>query len=265
MSRSSHRFNTAQQNLLRSPSRTTPTRQQRPIVDDSSDDESETRDTNNTVRTPVRANQQQFLRGLANPIFKQLLTDIEERGGLDSATFNLSPRLCNQKPDLYGHRGTPLRRQVQNRTTRLRSLTTAEYNEFLIRFKVASSRHTQLFDLGTSTPTPQPSQTPPRSNGPSSTRRQTTPTRQSISVIATPPRHLRSTPAQFVSASRINTMDAQVYYTDFDIQNVGTCNIVKPVSILLTQTHLPMLPLLQTSSTWICIFLNAIAKLCWRR
>ena len=135
MSRSSRRF----------ASRSTPTRTQHILDDEDSEDE-ESDSSGAAVRTPGRGQKEtqlQFLRGLPKQTLKQLLLDIEGRGGLE-ASFKLKA-LCDLKPDIYGLRGTTQRRAIQNRVNRLKKLTPAEHNKLLIYCGVDSSRHTTFF------------------------------------------------------------------------------------------------------------------------
>lgn len=65
-------------------------------------------------------------RGLWQSLQRQLLLDIDEKGGLFS--FKLSA-LCNKKSDIYGAAGTALRRSVQNRVTYWKGLKPEKFEE----------------------------------------------------------------------------------------------------------------------------------------
>lgn len=66
------------------------------------------------------------LRGLRQSLQRQLLLDIESRGGLFA--FKIS-RLCNEKPDVYGEKNSVLRRQVQNAVTYWKTLNREKFED----------------------------------------------------------------------------------------------------------------------------------------
>lgn len=80
-------------------------------------------------------------RGVPQHVLKQLLSDIEEQGGLQSK-FTLRA-VCDSKPELYGNKGTLQRRAIQNKTHRLKLLHRGEYLELLAFFGIQSSQGRQ--------------------------------------------------------------------------------------------------------------------------
>jgi len=68
---------------------------------------------------------------------KQLLQDIEAHGGI--AVFRNLKGLCDRNPQVYGTKGSPLRRQVQKKYARLRDLPIKRYNILLQEYGVQPS------------------------------------------------------------------------------------------------------------------------------
>lgn len=64
--------------------------------------------------------------GLPDIVLKNLLVDIEAAGGIQAPDFSLKT-IVNRKPDAYGRASSQLRRQIQNKVTKLRKLTPAQY------------------------------------------------------------------------------------------------------------------------------------------
>lgn len=70
---------------------------------------------------------------------RQLLSDIQERGGIER--FGLSQlqalsALCDARPELYGDRGDRVRRRIGKKVQRWRVLTPAEFARELQKYKV---------------------------------------------------------------------------------------------------------------------------------
>jgi len=68
---------------------------------------------------------------------KQLLQDIEAYGGI--TVYNNLKGLCDRNPQVYGTKGSPLRRQVQKKYTKLRQLPIKRYNKLLEEYGVQPS------------------------------------------------------------------------------------------------------------------------------
>lgn len=97
---------------------------------------------NSMPQSPILASSKHAMsRGVPQHVLKQLLCDIEEQGGLHS-NFTLRS-VCDSKPTLYGHKGTPQRRAIQNKTQRLKLLHRREYLELLAFFGIQSSQGRQ--------------------------------------------------------------------------------------------------------------------------
>jgi len=65
---------------------------------------------------------------------KQLLQDIEAYSGI--TVYNNLKGLCDRNPQVYGTKGSPLRRQVQKKYTKLRKLPIKRYNKLLEEYGV---------------------------------------------------------------------------------------------------------------------------------
>jgi hypothetical protein len=82
-------------------------------------------------------------RGLSNSIQKQLIHDIQSRGGIKNcgSLFQIKD-ICNSKPDIYGPSGTLLRKKVRSRVQYLAKLSDQEYrilvNRFIAEYNPAS-------------------------------------------------------------------------------------------------------------------------------
>jgi hypothetical protein len=96
----------------------------------------------NTQPTPCTTATPQLVRGVPKHLFKQLLTDIEASGGLSEGF--LLKRICDQNPLSYGSPNSKRRKQIQNRTDRLKKLSATDYQEYLNFFGVHSSRQTHF-------------------------------------------------------------------------------------------------------------------------
>ena len=129
---------------------------QRAIPSDRSSDESDCDDTSDSNHpTP------QLARGLSETNFKQLLTDIEEAGGIGFFSFG---KICKEKPEIYGNPDSALRSQFRNKLRSLRSYNSTDYQLVLGQYNVKSCRIAARPQLvspeKTKTPSKASSQTP---------------------------------------------------------------------------------------------------------
>lgn len=107
--------------------------------------------------------------GLHIVLQRQLLSDLENSGGIKTASLQ---SVCNSKPDIYGHTGTPLRRQVQNKVARWKKLSTKSYQDLLdgasisiktpVKKSPALQKDRKLPSTRSPTRSPLPSTTPKR-------------------------------------------------------------------------------------------------------
>jgi hypothetical protein len=79
----------------------------------------------------------QIVNGLSESRFKQLLTDIEEAGGLNLFNFG---RICKQKPEIYGLAGSAQQQQFRNKLRSIRGYSAEDYQLVLGEYKVRSCR-----------------------------------------------------------------------------------------------------------------------------
>lgn len=78
------------------------------------------------TNVPANTNGTTVPRGLPAQVLKQLLTDLESHGGLNTGVS--IKQICDLKSDIYGCPGSKIRKQVQNRVDRLRRIP---YNDYL--------------------------------------------------------------------------------------------------------------------------------------
>lgn len=92
---------------------------------DDNDDESE----NGAVshHTPQQRGKK---KGLSQVILRQLLRDIEEKGGIQLIS---AKSICDHKPDIYGATRSELRGQVLNKVSKWKLLTPAKYHQVVQR------------------------------------------------------------------------------------------------------------------------------------
>ena len=73
---------------------------------------------------------------------RQLLADIEAKGGINAFTADSGQSLatlCDQRKQLYGERGDPLRRRIGRKVARWKLLTTEKYLKLLLKFGVTEA------------------------------------------------------------------------------------------------------------------------------
>ena len=92
--------------------------------------------TSERVTTSTMTTTDTRCRGVPHNVLHQLLQDIEDHGGLQTA-FQLK-HLCARKPDVYGLPGTTMRRAIQNKTQRLKKMSRAAYLELLLSLGIDS-------------------------------------------------------------------------------------------------------------------------------
>jgi hypothetical protein len=69
-------------------------------------------------------------KGLSQVILRQLLRDIEEKGGIQLIS---AKSVCDHKPDLYGRAKSELRGQVLTKVGKWKLLTPAKYHQVIQR------------------------------------------------------------------------------------------------------------------------------------
>jgi hypothetical protein len=153
--------------------------------------------------------------GLREVILRALLVDIEAAGGIHDPNFNLQT-IVNRKPDVYGGVGTTLRRQVQNKTTKLKRLDRIKYLEVLNYLGVSSHALTRSFSSAAVTAPVTPARLARQIDNNTSPR-----VNDQLVPFETPPRGHVSTSRLLQSAARTLAMNTQRFYTDFDMTNVG--------------------------------------------
>lgn len=175
------------------------------------------------TNVPANTNITAGPRGLPLQVLKQLLTDLESHGGLNTSVS--VKQICDLKSDIYGCPGSKFRKQVQNRVDRLKRLPYNDYLNLLESLGVSVNLH-QISAVsnvisptilhGTTVPTQgysSMSDASPRRRGSS---------RQLINNFDSPPPRGFRSPNPGSSAARRFAMNAQ-QHGEYDPGDVGKC------------------------------------------